>query len=247
MRRAPTRGAPTRFRQLQWTIAFPGVMGYNACPHGACPHGACPHGACPHGACSCGNRAIRSTRRTIDFPRPHLQGRIEHRFLPDPGGRKLMPRSSARANGEAAAQATSEKPNVIVFFTDQQRWDSTGGAWQPARSDTQFRPHGPAGHASAHDRHLSAGLWAGSFLFADRHVRHHYRLLSQRHSFAARCAYARPFFRGRGLRYRLYRQVASGGPGGRRACAGSESGRLPELAGIQCAGVHLGRLRYGDV
>ena len=37
-----------------------------------------------------------------------------------------MPRSSARANGEAAAQATSEKPNVIVFFTDQQRWDSTG-------------------------------------------------------------------------------------------------------------------------
>ena len=37
-----------------------------------------------------------------------------------------MPRSSAHARGEAAAQATSDKPNVIVFFTDQQRWDSTG-------------------------------------------------------------------------------------------------------------------------
>jgi arylsulfatase A-like enzyme len=37
-----------------------------------------------------------------------------------------MSRSSSPANSEAAAQATSDKPNVIVFFTDQQRWDSTG-------------------------------------------------------------------------------------------------------------------------
>ena len=81
MRRAPTRGAPTRFRQLQWTIAFPGVVGYNACPHGACP---------------CGNRAIRSTRRTIDFPRPHLQGRIEHRFCQTPEEGNYAPLISAR-------------------------------------------------------------------------------------------------------------------------------------------------------
>ena len=35
----------------------------------------------------------------------------------------------------------AEQPNVIVFFTDQQRWDTTGVARQPPGPHAELRPH----------------------------------------------------------------------------------------------------------
>ena len=136
------------------------------------------------------------------------------------------------------------KPNVIVFFTDQQRWDTTGVHGNPlgltpnfdrmARSGTDVHYTFTAQPVCAPSRAcLQTGLYAtntGVFrngIVLDPELGNAGQVLPRRR-----------------LHHRLHRQVA---PGRRRPGARRAAGGLPGMAGRQPAGVHLRRLRHAPL
>ena len=133
----------------------------------------------------------------------------------------------------------SERPNVIVFFTDQQRWDTSGlhgnpldltpnlTAWQRAETHiaNSFTCQPVCGPARSC---LQTGLYATTTGCFRNGI-----------PSAGRLRNARDAVQRRRLQHGLHRQMASKRPrrGGRRPRV--QTVRIRLLARLQCAGVHL--------
>ena len=133
------------------------------------------------------------------------------------------------------------QPNVIVFFTDQQRWDTTGVHGNPLGLTPNFDRMARQRDRSALHLHRPACLRSLARLPADRPLRHQHRRLPQRHRARPRVGNACKVLPRRRLHHRLHRQVA---PGRRRPGAGRAAGGLRGVARRQPAGVYLRRLRH---
>ena len=141
--------------------------------------------------------------------------------------------------------AEPRKPNVIVFFTDQQRWDTTGVHGNPLDLTPNFDRMARTRNGRPLFVHLPAGLRPGALVPADRPYATNTGVFRNGDR-------ARPAMRDAGQM--LSRAAATppatsasgtwrlAGPG-----AGRAARRLRLLAGLQPAGVHLGRLRHGHV
>ncbi len=82
----------------------------------------------------------------------------------------------------------ADSPNVIVFLTDQQRWDSTGLHGNPLDLTPNLDRDRPPGNPRRELVHLPASLWTRPICPANRALSDHYRVFSQRHSAAGRSA-----------------------------------------------------------
>ena len=72
-------------------------------------------------------------------------------------------------------------PKVIVFFTDQQRWDTTGAHGNPLDLTPNFDRMAHEGTHVSRSFTCQTGVRAGAFNPADRNVSHAHRLFPQWH------------------------------------------------------------------
>jgi hypothetical protein len=103
--------------------------------------------------------------------------------------------------------AHTDRPNVVVFFADQQRWDTTGVHGNPLDLTPNFDRM--ARHACGACIHAAAGVWSGACVYANRRVCDDVRLLPKRYSTALRSTNACAPVRRSGLQNGLHQQMAS--------------------------------------
>ena len=73
----------------------------------------------------------------------------------------------------------SQRPNVIIFFTDQQRWDTTGVHGNPLDLTPNFDRMAQYGTHASHAFTASTCVWSLSCGDANRDVCHCQRLVPQ--------------------------------------------------------------------